>query len=132
MSAIDQPYVPTFEKADYAHILRAALAHNYTIGPCCRALSAAKPAMFLRHDVDFSLDFALEMAQIESEMSICSTYFVMPTNDYYNVYSKRGRDVLRSLVSLGHEVGLHWDSSLFSSQAEEAEQQFKIDVNILS
>jgi hypothetical protein len=63
--------------------------------------------LFLRHDVDLSLDAALELAQIEAERGARATYFLMTESVFYNLESPPGREALRELRELGHAVGLH-------------------------
>lgn len=63
----------------------------------------------LRHDVDYCLSKSLPLAEIENRLGIRSTYFLMLTNDFYNVFSKRNSTVIRKLILYGHDVGLHFD-----------------------
>jgi len=70
-------------------------------------------AVILRHDVDFSLDKAVEMAKLEHEMGIRSTYFILLTTDFYNVFSKRSYEKLNRILSYGHEIGLHFDEKRY-------------------
>lgn len=76
----------------------AANYHNYT-----------KKCVILRHDIDFDIDAALNMAEIEYENNIKSTYFVIVTSDFYNVHSLESRIKLKRIVELGHEIGVHYD-----------------------
>jgi hypothetical protein len=61
----------------------------------------------LRHDVDLTLDAALEMAELEAEAGARATYFLMTESVFYNLASPEGRAALERLRSLGHRVGLH-------------------------
>lgn len=63
--------------------------------------------LFLRHDVDLSLDAALAMARIEQELGAHATYFLMTESRFYNLDSHAGRDAIAELRELGHAVGLH-------------------------
>jgi hypothetical protein len=63
--------------------------------------------LFLRHDVDLSLEAALEMARLEHELGVRATYFLMTESVFYNLDSHAGRDAVRELRDLGHAVGLH-------------------------
>lgn len=87
--------------------------------------------LLLRHDVDLSLDYACDMARAESDEGFKSSYFILPFNDFYNPLSPSGRRQIRMLHDLGHEVGLHWDSSLYPSEAEPLERAFRRDVALL-
>jgi hypothetical protein len=63
--------------------------------------------LFLRHDVDLSLEAALELARLEHELGVRATYFLMTESAFYNLDSPAGRDAQRRLRELGHAVGLH-------------------------
>lgn len=78
---------------------------------------------YLRHDLCglASESQILEMAQLEKEMGVSATYFIMPPGAYSSdtdnifgalsdrniVVSDRGIELALKLLSLGHEVGLH-------------------------
>lgn len=63
--------------------------------------------LFVRHDVDLSLDAALTMAELETELGAAATYFLMTESAFYNLASSEGRRALERLRELGHDVGLH-------------------------
>jgi hypothetical protein len=63
--------------------------------------------LFLRHDVDLSLDAALTMAELEAEAEATATYFLMTESVFYNLGSREGAAALARLRELGHRVGLH-------------------------
>ena len=44
--------------------------------------------LYLRHDIDFSMEDALKIALIESELNINSSYFMITSNTY-NLFSKK-------------------------------------------
>lgn len=67
----------------------------------------------LRHDVDTSLDKAVELAEVETKIGVKSTYFILLTTDLYNAASLRGQQSVRRILELGHEVGLHFDETLY-------------------
>src|SRR5262249_42361772 len=63
--------------------------------------------LLLRHDVDLSLEAALELARLERDEEARATYFLMRESVFYNLDSSHGRSAVRELRSLGHAVGLH-------------------------
>ena len=63
--------------------------------------------LLLRHDVDLSLDAALEVAALEADEDVTATYFLMTESVFYNLASKEGVAALDRLRELGHRVGLH-------------------------
>jgi len=63
--------------------------------------------LYLRHDVDLSLEAALELARVEHELGVRATYFLMTESAFYNLDSHVGRETLVQLRQWGHAVGLH-------------------------
>ena len=63
--------------------------------------------LLLRHDVDISLEAALELARLEQELGVTATYLVMTESVFYDLDSAAGRAALTTLRGLGHRVGLH-------------------------
>lgn len=72
-----------------------------------------KKFVILRHDIDFKLEDALEIAKIEKDNDINSTYFVLVSSDFYNVFSLKSSQILKDIISLGHEIGLHFDETKY-------------------
>lgn len=72
--------------------------------------------VILRHDIDTDLSQALRFAQLEQQEDVSSTYFVLLTSDFYNVFSKTNRDKLRQIADCGHEIGLHFDEAAYPEQ----------------
>jgi len=63
--------------------------------------------LFLRHDVDLSLEAALAMARLEAEIGVRATYFLMTRSVFYNLASETGERAVAELRALGHGVGHH-------------------------
>ena len=77
---------------------------------------SSKKTLFLRHDIDISIDMAVEMAKREYEEfgnQIRPTYFFMVTSDFYNIFSKKSVDQFNYITSLGYEIGLHFDETVY-------------------
>ena len=71
--------------------------------------------VILRHDIDNSLSKAIKIAEIERNREVTSTYFLMITNEFYNVFSLNGSEQVEKIQDLGHEVGLHFDEYRYPS-----------------
>ncbi len=69
--------------------------------------------LLLRHDVDFSIHRAYRLAQIESENSIYSTFFLWMHSPYYNILEEEICELINQIKSLGHQIGLHFDSGFY-------------------
>ena len=94
-----------FDLAHYRELLGAARTGGYDF-----AFFDQQPrpgAIFLRHDVDLSLDAALQLAELEAEEEAGATYFLMTESVFYNLASTEGTAAAARLRELGHRVGLH-------------------------
>ena len=64
--------------------------------------------LILRHDVEFSLERAYRMAQIEKMEGVSASYFVQITNNSYNALSMQNRKLIKEMSYMGHKIGLHY------------------------
>ena len=95
----------SFDLAHYREILQAAQAGEYRFKPFGE--SPERGDLFLRHDIDLSLDAALQMAEVEAELGVLATYLLMTESVFYNLASSEGADAIARLREFGHAVGLH-------------------------
>ena len=94
-----------FDLDHYRELLDAAEAGGYR---WARFDAEPKPGdLFLRHDVDLSLEAARTMARLERELGAHATYFMLTESVFYNLESALGRETIAELRDLGHAVGLH-------------------------
>lgn len=123
-----------FSADGYRGVIAHARALDYRLIPMCESRKAGRETstMILRHDVDLSLGFACEMAILEAELGVKSTYFILLQNEYYDPFSTAGAGQIREIVALGHEIGLHWDSSSYDGDVECMRQDFKSDCSRLA
>jgi hypothetical protein len=94
-----------FDLGHYTELLDAAHAGRYRWAGFDH--EPEPDDLFLRHDVDLSLDAALRMARLEHTRGAAATYFLMTESVFYNLDSSEGRAAIDELRSLGHAVGLH-------------------------
>jgi hypothetical protein len=94
-----------FDLAHYAEILDAAKAAGYRFARFGEGPEEGD--LFLRHDVDLSLDAALRMAELETAAGVTATYLLMTESIFYNLASPEGTHAIARLRELGHPVGLH-------------------------
>lgn len=71
-----------------------------------------------RHDVDFSIHAALKLATIERQEDVRATYFVHFHNEFYNLLEREVTVRLLEILSMGHGVGLHFDSHFYEIGSE--------------
>ena len=72
-----------------------------------------------RHDIDFSVENALKLAQIESEEGISTTYCVLLHSKFYNLLEKDSVEYIREIIGMGHRIGLHFDPAFYNIETEE-------------
>lgn len=95
----------SFDLAHYRELLEAAQAGRYRFKPFGE--SPERGDLFMRHDIDLSLDAALRMAELEAELGISTTYLLMTESVFYNLASSEGVAAIEHLRALGHAVGHH-------------------------
>lgn len=92
-------------------------------------------SVILRHDIDTDISKAVKMASIEEMGGVKSTYFVLLTSDFYNVFSKSSRDGLKQIVDGGHTIGLHFDEVCYpelSGNMEAVKRKIMEEAELLS
>lgn len=116
-----------FSLDHYFEVLNS-LKKEYSIGTVgeYNKFKKLKKFLILRHDVDFSLDYALKMAKEESKNKIKSTYFILIHGEYYNPFDKKNTKIIKQISNLGHEIGLHYDTSFFPKSPK---KEIKLMVN---
>ena len=67
----------------------------------------------LRHDIDFDIRKALSLADVERNIGVNSTYFVLITSPMYNALSKESCEILKKIREMGHFIGLHYDETRY-------------------
>ena len=71
-----------------------------------------------RHDVDLDLEQALKIAKRESKAGVKSTYFLLPGCEFYNLREKGSYSIVKEILSLGHDIGLHFDPHFYDIESE--------------
>ncbi|XWN37470.1 MAG: hypothetical protein ROO71_00820 [Balneola sp.] len=72
-----------------------------------------------RHDVDLSLHHAHELAKIEAKEGVKSTYFLLLHSRFYGLMEDTSRRIVESILKLGHDIGIHFDSHFYGIKSEE-------------
>jgi hypothetical protein len=76
-------------------------------------------ALLLRHDIDDRPKWIEPMARVEAELGAVSTYCLQTRSEFYPL-DDEADSAVRTLLELGHELGLHFDSSTMASDDEVA------------
>ena len=94
-----------FDLGHYRELLEAAHAGGYRFAYFDHEPESGE--VLLRHDVDLSLEAAVEMAEVEADADAVATYFLMKRSEFYNLDAPSGDAAIERLRALGHRVGLH-------------------------
>ena len=83
----------------------------------------------LRHDIEFSIDRAYELAKVEKELEVTSTYTVQLRNNTYNALSEKNIDLIKRIKDLGHHIGLHQNPPLMD--LDKLKTYVSVDIQML-
>lgn len=106
-----------FTTSQYVELLRLAKKSYEFVG-----YGGRKPAgkyVYWRHDVDLSPSRAFRLAQLERDEGVRSTYFFNPHCEFYNLLEKSQAKIVDDIISLGHDVALHFDVGFYQIQNED-------------
>lgn len=121
-----------FTYAAYDHLLSLLKYNNYKISNYENYLYNDK-CVILRHDVDFSLEAALQFAELECKEGIQSTYFILLATPFYNPFHRKSRFIVEAIRDMGHDIGLHFDEANYLiSNKEELINYVEREIAILS
>lgn len=86
--------------------------------------------VIMRHDVEFSVKRAYDMAKFEQAYDFYSIYFFQISNNTYNLFSGRNLTYVNEILRMGHQVGLHFHLR-GGEDLETVKRQICMDVEIL-
>jgi hypothetical protein len=104
--------VSRFTYSDYRALLSIIKNCGYVIRDYHNYMGVGTPCI-LRHDIDFDVEKALKMAKLEAAVNVKSTYFVLLNTNFYNVCASDTLKMIKEILALGHEIGLHYDEAHF-------------------
>ena len=95
-----------------------------------KALTSDK-FILMRHDVEYSVERAYELAKVESSMDFTSTFFFQWTNNSYNILSRKNKDLIKDMHERGHTIGLHFALNGMTDM-EQIRKQIVKEIDILN
>ena len=102
---------------DYSALLESLEKNGY-IFTDYHSYNGLKKCVILRHDVDYNLKKAIKIAELEADKGIKSTFFILLTTDFYNIYALDNKSIIRNIASMGHEIGLHFDEANYNRESK--------------
>lgn len=109
-----------FTYTAYQDMLNRLQKHGYHCIGYGQHCQSWEQVVILRHDIDTDIAKAVQLAELEQKCGVHSTYFVLITSDFYNVFSKRSAEDLQKILNSGHEIGLHFDEVRYPEIAGDA------------
>ena len=97
-----------YSMAGYRRLIAAARDAGFQFASFVEGPSAAGRCLYLRHDIDFSLAAAVELAETNAALGVRGTFFVLLRSEIYNLLSPWSVERIRDLERLGQEVALHY------------------------
>lgn len=108
-----------FSDESYIEILKTIQDYSYKFIKITDQRQAENKKVFLlRHDVDMSPIGALKLGKIEADNNVVSNFFFQLNAETYQMLSTSCISICKELQSMGHLVGLHVDSALFSEEED--------------
>jgi hypothetical protein len=92
----------------YHDLLRLAHEKGWKVAAYPEKGSLGPRQILLRHDVDYSVEIALEMARANAALGVHGTFFLLLRSDLYNLWSPRNQELARQIQAAGQSVGLHF------------------------
>ena len=119
----------------YRLIVERALDAGYSFLPftvgedetASASSSSSAKLIYLRHDVDYSLEMALEVARVNAALGVGGTFCVLLRSQIYNLLSSWSLDLVRQIDALGQHVALHATVAAGRSQIGEMESALRAD-----
>lgn len=105
-----------FTYKSYGKLLKQLRDHGYEAADY-ESWRQKDRCVILRHDVDNDIQKAVEMAVFEQEQGVASTYFVLLTSNFYNVFSGETCEAIHKIMGCGHQIGLHFDEVRYPALA---------------
>lgn len=119
----------------YNDSILSALKKNYIFTSCKNYDSLDiedSKVVLLRHDVDFNLENALNIAKIEKDLNITSTFFIRLHARNYNILEYKNFNIIKKIISMGHEIGLHFEPDFYINHNGCISKYIEIEVKFLS
>lgn len=116
---------------DYATLLRSIAAEGYEFPRFLNFDSGAQHVL-LRHDVDISVSHAHKLAIIENSLGVHSAFFFLLRSDFYNPFSSENTKMIKEIIELGHDVGLHIDLSVYNCTPDNIHHHVVEEARLLS
>jgi hypothetical protein len=100
--------VRPYGESAYRDLIRRAEADGWGFGSFLDPATSDGRTIYLRHDVDYSLELAVELAELNNELAVSGTFFVQLRAQFYNAFEHVETARVLRLQALGQRVALHY------------------------
>lgn len=122
--------LPVFSIGGYVNLINELIGLGCNFYSINRIDDPQSKNIFLRHDVDFSLELTLPVAEVEYKLGVSSCYYVLLSGPY-NPCSAASINAMKKIREMGHEIGLHYDLSLYPDDPRLARKRLDREVDFL-
>lgn len=77
--------------------------------------------VYLRHDLDHSIEKAVNMADIERTAGAKATYCLRLASPFDNIFYKKNQESIKKILDRGHDLALHFERESWNGLDIEAE-----------
>jgi len=116
----------SFAPRSYRRLLITFRNAGYVFERFVNFRGSLQNSLLLRHDIDFSINIALDLAKIDAEEKIQSTFFVQLRTPLYNALSKQNICILNQINQLGHDIAMHIELDLYDDQRKGLSEELEI------
>lgn len=112
-----------FSRPEYGALLDEFKVAGYKPLDFTEAYKLARhdePWLILRHDIDFDVKAAREIALVEADKGFKATYFFLLRTPFYNLFTAENSKAVRDIIQAGHEIGLHFDRMAYAPDTDSA------------
>ena len=87
--------------------------------------------VILRHDIDYDIKMAVDIAEINRELGVAATFFIMTDSQFYNIVSNGMGGLLEKISDSGQKIGLHYCCHRGTFDIDDAERKFMLLKSII-
>jgi hypothetical protein len=106
--AVTVAAVQPYGKSAYRELMRRVESDRWVFGSFVDPGGDGRRTIYLRHDVDYSLELAVELAELNNELGVPGTFCVQLCAQFYNPCERVESARLLRLRELGQQVALHY------------------------
>ena len=107
----DKYFFSDFTVENYKRLIK--IAQNNYIFRTFENFDPRERFIIWRHDVDASPHFVRDLAVVDKEEGVASTFFYNLHSEFYNLLERSVIDTVYEIKSLGHSIGLHFDAQYY-------------------